>query len=73
MAGPLPGFSSSSRGGQKQMEGQKPEGWGTFLKYSIECMQQLGHQTTSNGEAPVSNGGAGHHWPSRWRQPWIMG
>jgi len=49
-----PGFSSR--------EGQKPEGGATFWKYSIGCMQQPVGQTW-NGGTPISNGGAGHHWP----------
>jgi len=43
-AGPLPGFSS--RGGQKpDGRTQIQKGGGTFLKYSIGCMQQPGSQT----------------------------
>jgi len=42
-AGPSPGFSS--RGAKNQMEGRKTRRGGTFLKYSIECMQQPGGQT----------------------------
>jgi len=49
-AGSSPEFSS--RGGQK------PEGWATFLKYSIGYKQQPVGQTW-NGEAPISNGGPG--------------
>jgi len=22
-------------------------------------------------EAQISNRGAGHHWPPRWRRPWL--
>ena len=47
--------------------GQKPGGGGNILEYSIGCMQQPVGQTW-NGEAPISNGGAGHHWPPRWRR-----
>jgi len=59
-SGPSPWFSS--RGGQK------PEGGATFFKHCIGCMQQPGGQTW-NGGAPISNGGAGHHWTARWRRP----
>jgi len=31
-------------------------------------MQQPKGQTW-NGWAPISNGGAGHHWPPHWRRP----
>jgi len=43
--------------------GPKTKRGGTFLKYSIGCMQQPMGQTW--------NGGAGHHPPTpRWRRPW---
>ena len=48
---------------ENQKEGPKTRRGGTFLKYSIGCMQQPGDQTW-NGGAPISNGGAGHYWPT---------
>ena len=50
----------SSRGGQK------PEGWATFLKYGIGCMEQPGGQTRNRGEQ-ISNGRPGTTGP-RWRR-----
>jgi len=61
--GPSPGFSS--RGAKNQKEGPKTRRGATFLKYNIGCMQQPGGQTW-NGGAPISNRGAGHHWPPRY-------
>ena len=67
-SGPSPGCSSE---GPKNRRGQKPEGGATFLKYSVGCMQQPVGQAW-NGGTPISNGGAGHHWPPRWRRPWMQ-
>ena len=48
LAGPSPGFSS--RGGQKPERGAKNQkGGGTFLKYSVGCMQQPVGQTWNGG------------------------
>jgi len=65
--GPSPGFSSK---GAKNQEGQKPEGGGTFLKYTIGYMQQppTGGPNVKWG-APILNGGPGTTGP-RWRRSW---
>jgi len=68
-AGPSPGFSS--RRGQKPGEVKNQKG-STFLKYSIEWMQQPVGQRW-NGGAPISNEGVVHHWPPRWRRTWVKG
>jgi len=46
-AGPSPGFST--REGQKPDGGAKKQQGGTFLKYSIGCMQQPGGQMWNGG------------------------
>ena len=56
------GGVKNQKEGPKTRRGAKNQKGGTFLKYSIGCMQQQVGQTW-NGGAPISNGGAGHHWP----------
>ena len=67
-AGPSPGFNS--RGAKNQKEGPKAKRRTIFLKCSIGCMQQPVGQAWNRG-TQVSNGGAGNHWPPRWRRPWV--
>jgi len=56
-------------GGQKPERGAKNQKGGHILK-----IQYWIYAATSGPnvkwEAPISNGGAGHHWLPRWRRPW---
>ena len=57
LAGPSPGFSS--RGGH-------------ILKI-LYWMYGATRGPNVKWGAQISNGGAGHHWPPRWRRPWGLG
>jgi len=59
----------AARGAKKQEEWPKLE-VGTFLKYSVGSKQQPMGQTWNVG-AKISKGGAGRHWPPRWRRPCV--
>jgi len=56
----LPGFSS--RGGQKPKGGAKNQKGVHILKIQYWIYVATGGPNVKWG-APISNGGAGHHWP----------
>jgi len=66
-SGPSPGFSS--RVGQKTDGGAKNYKRGHIFKIQYWMYAATGGPNVKWG-APISYGGAGNHWPHRWRRPW---
>jgi len=71
-SGPSPGFSS--KGAKKQMKGPKARSGGHIFKVQYWLYVATGKPNVKWG-APISNGGAGHHFLPRWRRPcckWLL-
>ena len=55
-------------GAKNQREGPKTRRGAHFLNTVLDVCSNRWAKREMGG-APISNGGAGHHWPPRWRRP----
>ena len=59
-------------GGGKNQEGPKTRRWGHIFKIQYWMCAATGGPNVKWGGTDFK-WGAGHHWPPRWRRPWLFG